>query len=116
MELTSEATDMFGGAPKRPFHETDDGSHEPSNYLCRDSANHPRASRLSEMDLGDIPVPWRDVADIDNHSGVGVGVLRYVGVGYRGFATEMGRLVREAAFERPLPLVGCDGDNGNVMH
>lgn len=61
-----------------------------------------------------MPVPWREAVDTDDHSGVGVDVLRYDGVVYQDPATQWVRLACEVAPKRALSLGGCDWDNLDV--
>lgn len=80
--LTSKVADVCGCACKRLRSDKGNASHGPSKSSCRDTVDRARASRLSEMDLDDIPMPRRGAVGSDNHSVVVVGVPRYVGSGY----------------------------------
>lgn len=115
MRLTAQVGKMCGGARKRPGSDYSNASGGPSKSPRRDSVKRVPTSKVSEMDLDGIPVPRRSAVDIDRHSGVGVGVLRYAGVGYRGPATQSVRLAHEVAIERALPIAGCNWDSVDIM-
>lgn len=77
---------MCGGGRNKRARSTsgDSASGGPTKSPQRNVKDRARAGAVSALDLDEVPIPCRDVVDTDDHSAIGVGVLWYAGVGYRG--------------------------------
>lgn len=72
---------------------------------------------MSVSELDDIPIPRRDVTDVDVYSSIGVGVSWYAWTSYRGFAAaSLAAFARDVAHLHSLPTAGYNWENVDVMN
>lgn len=114
MGLTSEVPVECGGARKRPRSDNGDASGGLSKSLRRDSMDCALAFEVSEVELDGFSIPRGDAIEIDDHSAVDIGALRYAFVDYQTTATQSVPLAREFAPECTLPVGGPDYDNVDI--
>lgn len=110
--LSAKVDDLRGGGGYTRLRSAGGNSTNTGSKKCfwRDGNERGLAGGVFALDLDDIPVPCRDVVDIDDHVSIGVGIFWKSWGGYCGLvATFLGWLASAVpCFCVLFQSAGCD--------